>query len=423
MANPIFYLDEDIIISVPVEAGTDRYVSYTVILNENDIYRGRYFVTRNTTNMDIYINDIILSQKINYTDFFKNQNIEVRGVTLQYDMQILTEEDKTVDFTVYAISRYPNKDIEFNKDFTYNIFGTVPQLPNNCFYTGMFRSNFNIEGYGHIITDSGLFVYGFNMPSKSTRLITKNFSELSEFGNELYFYIYNEETQYIKIDIHVKLYNDAEWERFRNEMLSFPYNQLTEVELRKIFDNKEGIIYSEVFHVDDTTDIEAFYYERYDLLENKLEGLGTIEGQLDEYVPPQYKVKIATINQCPYRYYLKWVDRFGGVNYQPMKGKCTYSESIDTSTITNKYEHKKVIGKNITSKWNLNSGYITDIEYITFEGLFGSPIVQLIDTEQDKTFTVLVNNSNYTEQSFKNNKKFLNFNIEVVLDKSFNQLY
>ena len=61
MANPIFYLDEDIIISVPVEAGTDRYVSYAVILNGNDIYHGRYFVTRNTTNMDIYINDIILS--------------------------------------------------------------------------------------------------------------------------------------------------------------------------------------------------------------------------------------------------------------------------------------------------------------------------------------------------------------------------
>ena len=423
MANPIFYLDDDIIISVPVLAGVDRYITYAVILNNEDIYHGRYFVTRNTTKIDIYLNDILLSQKIDYTNFFKNQNMEVEGVTIKYNMQILTEEDETVDFTVYAISRYPNKDIEFNKNFIYNIFGTVPQLPDNCFYTGMFRNNTNIEGYGNLITDDGATVYGFYILPKSTRLITREFSELSEFGNELYFFIYNQETSHVKADIYINLNNDAEWERFRNVMLSFPYNKLTEAELRTIFNNKEGIIYSEVFHIDDTTAYEAFYYEKYEELEYRLEGLGTVEDQLDEYIPPQYKAKIATINPCPYRYYLKWIDRFGGVNYQPMKGKCTYSESIDTSTITNKYEHKKVIGKNITSKWNLNSGHITDIEYITFEGLFSSPIVQLVDTEQDKLFTVLVNNSDYTEQSFKNNKKFLNFNIEVVLDKSFNQLY
>lgn len=423
MAIPIFYLDDDIILSVPVSAGADRYITYAVILNGEDIYHGRYFVTKNTTKIDIYLNDILLSQKIDYTNFFKNQNMEVEGVTIKYDMQILTEEDETVAFTVYAISRYPNKDIEFNKNFIYNIFGTVPQLPNNCFYTGMFRNNSDIDGYGYIMSDEGATLYGFNMLPKSTRLITKDFSELSEAGNELNFFIYNHETQHVKADIYIKLYNDAEWERFRNDMLSFPYNQLTEAKLRTIFNNKEGIIYSETFHVDDTTAYEAFYYEKYEALEYRLEGLGTVDDQLDEYIPPQYKAKIATINQCSYRYYLKWIDRFGGVNYQPMKGKGTYSESVDTTTITNKYEHKRVIGKNITSSWKLNSGHINELEYITFEGLFNSPIVQLFDTEQNKAFNVLVSNSDYTEQSFKNNKKFLNFNIEVVLDKSFNQLY
>lgn len=161
-------------------------------------------------------------------------------------------------------------------------------------------------------------------------------------------------------------------------------------------------------------------YEEFLTIKETLENVykDSVKMEIEKILIPKSLTKCAIVDKCPSRYYLKWVDRFGGIQCQSFNGKFIFNSNYNTLTISNQIGRKRNINWNVTNKWTLNSGYISEDDYIIFESIFLSEYIQLYDTEQDKTFDVLVENTNYNEKHYKNEKKMLNFNLTVVENKT-----
>lgn len=127
------------------------------------------------------------------------------------------------------------------------------------------------------------------------------------------------------------------------------------------------------------------------------------------------------LDGCPARYYLRWSDRWGGVQSQPMTGKRIYSEDITTQEIQNAQGHRRGVQWQVQPKWQLNTGFLTDKVMPNYESIFVSPYVVLYDTELDLLFDVIVTDKSYTHKTYKNDRMF-NLTLNVELDKRQNIL-
>ena len=133
---------------------------------------------------------------------------------------------------------------------------------------------------------------------------------------------------------------------------------------------------------------------------------------------------IAEIEQCPARYYLVWYDRMGGMQSQPFRGINIYSEDVANVLIQNQYMKKRIGSGQTTPKWKLVSGWLKEDEYQIYESMFVSPYVTLVDTQNQKAFSVLITDTSYTEKTYKNqNKQLCNFTVNVKLNKEDRMYY
>lgn len=138
---------------------------------------------------------------------------------------------------------------------------------------------------------------------------------------------------------------------------------------------------------------------------------------------PQYTYTIAKFDSKS-RYFLKWRDRYGMPQCQPFKGTYTYGEKTTKSNITNYQNIKKLVGVDIVSSWKLNTDWIKEEFYPFYESIFVSPWLQLYDAKEDKVYSVILTDTDYTEKTFKNqNRSLFNLQLEVELDKSQNIIY
>jgi len=132
------------------------------------------------------------------------------------------------------------------------------------------------------------------------------------------------------------------------------------------------------------------------------------------------RCKIAEIDspQCNdiNRYYLMWQDRFGGFQCQPFEKTETYQEDFKRHEWATYQNAKRLGGIEIQPKWKLNTGWIKDELYPYYESILISPSITMIDIIEDKTYRVLVNDSNYTEKTFKNQERKL-FNLELTVSQ------
>jgi hypothetical protein len=129
----------------------------------------------------------------------------------------------------------------------------------------------------------------------------------------------------------------------------------------------------------------------------------------------RYSYKIANLDGKS-RYFLKWRDRYGMTQIQPFKGTHTYSEDIEKSTITNYQNIKKITDVSVNGKWKLNTDWISERLYPFYESIFVSPWLQLYDAKEDKVYSVILTNTDYTEKTFKNqNRSLFNLQLEVEL--------
>jgi hypothetical protein len=136
-----------------------------------------------------------------------------------------------------------------------------------------------------------------------------------------------------------------------------------------------------------------------------------------------YSYKIANLDGKS-RYFLKWRDRYGMTQIQPFKGTHTYSEDIEKSTITNYQNIKKITDVSVNGKWKLNTDWISERLYPFYESIFVSPWLQLYDSKEDKLYSVIITDTEYTEKTFKNqNRSLFNLQLEVELDSKQTIIY
>lgn len=121
---------------------------------------------------------------------------------------------------------------------------------------------------------------------------------------------------------------------------------------------------------------------------------------------------IAIFDNCYKRYYLFWQDRFGGYQSQAFNDYATFSEAFEVTETQNYQNERKKSFIQIQPKWKLNSGWIDETVYPLYESIFVSPILLLYDAYEDRLHEVIVK-ADYTEKTYRSEKKLLNMNLEL----------
>lgn len=118
------------------------------------------------------------------------------------------------------------------------------------------------------------------------------------------------------------------------------------------------------------------------------------------------------LDNCYKRYYLMWQDRLGGIQSQAFLDNITYSEDITNDEVQNFTNTRKKSSVQILPKWKLNSGWIKEDVFLFYESILVSPFLKLYDTRYDCCYDVIVN-GNFTEKTYKNEKKLLNLTLDL----------
>ena len=128
------------------------------------------------------------------------------------------------------------------------------------------------------------------------------------------------------------------------------------------------------------------------------------------------------IDCCPARFYVKWQDRFGGTQVQPFNAKYRYGEGIEREFVTNYNRKKREIVWNVTPHWTVNSNWIKEEDVPLFESIYVSPYIVLYDTVLDKSYNVVLEDSEYEEKRYANEKKLISIQLELKHNKQQNIL-
>ena len=454
MANKTtFYLDEDIVITVPFRqtATTDGYRPYILqkfrfgTTSYDNIYEGKVFVQKGQSAVTLYFNDILQEYSPDYKNVFKNDgDILIDKFTdinttysLYFDGKI--EGAKQYYFDVLMCNRYANKSFKYplkddktlEQNAVLRMGNLIPHIPNietdnfslPIIFSFGYKENSETVNYvayptadDIINTDISLDVFS-SVSMASLPLSTwlevyyKNANTVGIINEK-----YLEKSEVYKMWVEVNPDYDINFFMQDLERLNI---EMTYEEVEELYAKGSGVIYQQAFDYDSEQEAKDSFVRKMTMALNDMYAWQSIKSNqfIIDYTYMDKILPIAIVDDCPARYYLKWVDRFGGVQCQGFDGKFNFKSNYERSLISNNYKYQRNINSYVANKWTLNSGYITEDDYIIYESLNISPYIQLYDTEQDRTFDVLVENTDYTEKHYKNEKKMLNFNITVVENK------
>ena len=116
------------------------------------------------------------------------------------------------------------------------------------------------------------------------------------------------------------------------------------------------------------------------------------------------------------RYTLYYYNKRGGVDVMPLNGGLTKAEDFDRTVFNIEYENssksniaKKVINKNITTKYTATTRFMTDEQAARFAKHFlSSPAVMLHDNVDDETYSVILDENSAEYKTFKSNGRQFN---------------
>ena len=112
-----------------------------------------------------------------------------------------------------------------------------------------------------------------------------------------------------------------------------------------------------------------------------------------------------------------------GFQSKPFNDKYTYSESFEKENLTDYQGRKRVSNVGVTGKFKINTDWLKEDLYPYYESIFTSPVLFLYDTKEDKRYSVLVTDSDYTEKTFSNQKKLFNLTLNLELNNKQNIVY
>ena len=122
---------------------------------------------------------------------------------------------------------------------------------------------------------------------------------------------------------------------------------------------------------------------------------------------------IGAMDSCPKRYYLQWMDRFGGIQCQGFNDYATFTESFKTTETQNYKNERKKSFIEVQPKWKISSGWISEDLYPFYESIQVSPFLILYDSQEDYAYQVILKDTNYTEKTYRTEKKLINLTLEL----------
>lgn len=134
--------------------------------------------------------------------------------------------------------------------------------------------------------------------------------------------------------------------------------------------------------------------------------------------------KVADVDyECQSKYYLMWQDRYGGFQSQQFSKTDTFSIKYTREEMKNYQNKRRYANMTIQPSWKIQTDWIDEEFYPYYESILVSPYLLLYDTEEDKSYNVIVTENTYTEKTYKNQRKFFNMVLNMELDKVQNILY
>jgi hypothetical protein len=114
---------------------------------------------------------------------------------------------------------------------------------------------------------------------------------------------------------------------------------------------------------------------------------------------------------------LSFENRNGSISYLQLKGNTIYSESITHHKKIDMFDNETVYASLVDETITVNTGWLTDEEAKALEDLYVSKKIFLFDTTLGKYLAVNVDESEYKQRLFKNEKHLKNYTIKLKLQQ------
>lgn len=167
------------------------------------------------------------------------------------------------------------------------------------------------------------------------------------------------------------------------------------------------------------------YYNELDLAPKKAVLFQLSRLPIDTYEVYYEDKSIFNFKVIPscHRYRLHYVNAKGGYDTMTVEGlkdkrtdnfEFSYFKSRGNNQSLTDYQMNK-FQTNITTQWELQTGWLNDEQSLKMYNLFGSHKVWLEDTEENKIYPVYITNKSVVHKTFTNNgKRKINYTISVT---------
>lgn len=124
------------------------------------------------------------------------------------------------------------------------------------------------------------------------------------------------------------------------------------------------------------------------------------------------------LDECPRDFYLHWIDRYGGVQCQPLRQNYKQTQNYTRESAQNLINETHDYLNNVQTTYTFNTDWINRQEMAVWESIMVSPMVCLIDTRQDISRRVLVTDKSFSHKTFDNTHTLFNMTFNVKLAKT-----
>ena len=383
-----YYLDQDINIELNViTASYFRQNTYTIYKGEDVVFKGTTYIKANSGTVVINCNDVVSTYRPNYTTSSTGEYPLSETFRIVLDDSLSSTSE--VEFEVVYMYRYPNKQYDYNLEGLIILGDLIPHFPIT---EDVYFNSKDLWNYSTAPVSNGINRFPSSEDGKC--IIRK--VDKSEFAEGVDKIVADVEISYILYATSI----EAETSTL-DTLMSIGLSREYAIEL---INKGEGIIRISA----DRSELESIQtYLQSERIETEIRQ--DITGK-----------PIAYIDKCPARYYLKWIDRKGGIQCQAFKNKDIFSEDIVTQTIRNFTGHIRKVFWDVKSKWTINTDWLSDAVYPIYESIFLSPYLELIDTKEGLVHKVLVTNDSFVEKNFSNQKQMFNMTLNLEADKNQN---
>lgn len=124
------------------------------------------------------------------------------------------------------------------------------------------------------------------------------------------------------------------------------------------------------------------------------------------------------LDECPRDFYLHWIDRYGGVQCQPLRQNYKQTQNYTRESTQNLINETHDYLDSVQTTYTFNTDWINKQEMAVWESIMTSPMVCLIDTRAKVSRRVLVTDKSFSQKTFDNTHALFNMTFNVKLTKT-----